>query len=266
MYKINPMKNYQNKEWLEQEYITKKKSHRMIALEEIVNTTTIENWCKKYNIKGRVRKYEINEDKIDDSNLFMWYFLGLFMADGWSSKNNKTANISISLVSGGNPKELLNEILKEFEYSGVIYEYSKCKGFTITNKKLGEWLAGKGAIIESKTFNCNLLQTPNENQFRLFLRGLFDGDGNIKFKCIDKPTLSGVRILTASKSLADTLNILLEQYIGKPKIIINKYYTLGYYDIPTAFKFLNFIYGDSLYPKLKLYSKYTLYRILKMMI
>lgn len=260
---------YLNREWLLEEYLVKKKSQQQIATEQNVHVSTIELNCKKFGIKGRKRKYQLNEGIINDSNPFMWYFLGLFCTDGWWTKNAKTTNIHVHL-SSGNPLPLIEEIKAQFGYEGPLYITKRGVRLTITSQILGDWLLGKGVLVKEKTYKISIAKVkfPSKKAVNLFFRGVVDGDGNIKFTCKDSPTLNAVRVLSASKVFIEELCTLLSTYYSiKTKCLVTSkgYFYFSISKAEKALEFLSEIYSKD-YPKLRLYSKYCLYRILKMMI
>ena len=60
--------NYKNKEWLKNQYITLKKSTVQIAKELNVDSTTINNWLKKFSIKIRTSSEARKGKNIGEKN------------------------------------------------------------------------------------------------------------------------------------------------------------------------------------------------------
>lgn len=54
------MKNYQNKEWLKDQYINKKRTLKDIGIDDGVNWGTVKYWCDKFKIKMRDPKDPIH--------------------------------------------------------------------------------------------------------------------------------------------------------------------------------------------------------------
>lgn len=277
IYTANTTKMEITKEVLQQLYFTENLSQRKIAKKFGVTTAKIEQLFKTLGLKAKKYKYTLNENLINDANILLWYVLGLYLADGWQQKSNGMINsrITISLKSG-NPYSTLEHIKNALEWTGNIQTF-KNKGYTlsINNPILSQWIDSKGLLIENKTFNANLTQLGSitKEQASMFLRGYFDGDGNIKFSCKNLPIIHCVRMLTASKQLALDLEGLIKSHTGinvSLNYINNVKSTNTYSEIRTtniydSIKFLEFIY-ESVDESPRLFAKYELFKILKLMI
>lgn len=259
------------KENLEKLYFQDKLTQREIAEKLNSSRGKVEYAFKKYEIVGRQTKYSFDKSKLSEDYLEMWYFLGIFTADGWISKNSKSYNVHLNLSSKGGEK-LIEDIAKFFNYNGRIYYY-KGKGarLTITSTKFGKWLLNHGIPKKNKTFDMNLsdLDFKNEKNFRNFMRGFFDGDGCLEIKQLSNGLFvpKRIRILTANEMLINTFIDNTNEYLGKIARYDNP---RGYHQFVISrqedvFKFLDWIYKDEDQP-LKLIGKYNLYKIIKAMI
>jgi intein-encoded DNA endonuclease-like protein len=191
-------------------------------LEEGLNCTQI---AKKFSIhKGTVgrflrannvtmkemshlkQKYKINENifkKIDSNEKAYW--LGLLYADGTNTPKCKEVKISLQEKDG-----YLIEGLKDFiGYSGPLFyiDYSRKHptwqnqwALQVTNKKLSSDLETLG-MGHLKTFTLKFPMWLEEKYYSHFIRGYFDGDGNIY---INKNNNS------AHFSMSGTINFLTE--------------------------------------------------------
>lgn len=259
------------KEILEELYYTKQLTQADIAKKLNISLGKVEYACKKFKIKGRQTKYKFDNSKLSEEYLEMWYFLGIFAADGWMSKNSKSYNIHLNLSTKGG-EELIENIAKFFNYNGKIYYY-KGKGarLTITSTKFGEWLKNHNMPLKDKTNTLDItsLDFKNEENFRNFMRGFFDGDGCLSIlqlkNGIFKPRY--IRILTASEIFIKTIIEKTNFYLGD---IVKYNNPRGYHQFEIQrnddiINFLDWIYKDKK-QKLKLRGKYYLYKIIKMMI
>lgn len=132
------------------------------------------------------RKYTINQDffEIIDSDIKA-YILGFWYADGCNLL--KTTTIRMNLQSAD--REILERFVKEMNYNGPVTTHKpKRKNrqdlsiLSLPSRKLCEDLIKLGCPPK-KTF---ILKFPTEDQvpkrfIRAFIRGYFDGDGNINF-------------------------------------------------------------------------------------
>lgn len=259
------------KEILEELYYTVQLTQAEISKKLNVSRGKIEYAFKKYNIKGRKTKYTFDESKLSENYLEMWYFLGIFAADGWMSKNSKSYNVHLNLSTKGG-EELVKNIAKFFNYNGKIYYY-KNKGarLTITSTKFGVWLNNHAIPLKNKTYDLDIsnLDFKSEKNFRNFMRGFFDGDGCLSIKQLKNGNFTPryIRILTANEKTIKTMIEKTNYYLGN----ISKYNNpRGYHEFEILknndiIKFLDWIYKDKK-QKLKLKGKYYLYKIIKMMI
>jgi DNA-binding transcriptional regulator WhiA len=250
-------------------YFNQSLTQREIAEKYNLHTATIEKYFKHYNLKGRTRKYTLDESKISDSEPNMWYFLGLFCADGWMSKNSKTYNINISLTTKGG-KQLIEDIKEFFKYSGPLYHYKKATRLTLTSQKLGEYILSKNIPIKDKTFGLDISKIPfkTESEFKHFLRGYYDGDGSLKISQNNSNGIivpASVRILGANKETIYFIKNKLSEYLPYTGQIneVKTYFQFELYGIDKIIMFFEWLYSEK---GLKLRGKYYLYRICKMMI
>lgn len=262
-----------NKDLLVDMYFNQGKTQAQIGKELGIKTGVVEYHFKKHGLIGRKTKYSFNKNIVVDSNLGMWYLLGLMSADGWITKTNKSYNVHINLSSKGG-EALVEDIKKFLEYTGPVYYYvNKGARLTITSTFLAEWFANKGMAFKNKTFDLDIPREvfKTEAQVRSFIRGFFDGDGCFEIKISEKTGLitpKRVRILTASKAATDLIFNLVNEYLSiesHNKVVRSKYFEFSIYRQEDIFKFLTWIYFDKDQP-LRLRGKFNLYRIAKIMI
>ncbi len=176
-----------------------------------VNRTTIAKIFKKFGITlPRKRKHYFNEsyfEKIDTPNKA--YFLGLIYADGWVGKGY--FGIALQEEDG----YIIEEFKKDVEYSGPILFIDKGEGrkfqkrIEICSKKMIRDLFKLG-VYRNKSLT---LKFPSKEIVPLefmnhFLRGCFDGDGNIFYK---KKLISGI---TSSEDFCKGLSDFCFKYLN----------------------------------------------------
>jgi len=228
----------------------------IIAKKFNIHATTVLRILQRNNIKTRPatqnkRKYKINEnffEKIDTQEKA--YYLGLFYADGNSSKGGSEIKIGL--------KEKDKYLLDKF--SELIYGFIKTnlnKKYFIKNddkeqhffylpvysEKMHKDLENAGAP-PNKTFKI-IFPTTNivpQDLLPHFVRGYMDGDGGI----YDKPK---ILITSNINFIQGMINYLTSMNIKCNKIQVNKKNPLiGYFEITGTENFINYcnlIYKDS---------------------
>ena len=169
-----------------------------------LSDVAVRNYLRKHGIQlrgshdsvydsSRQSPYHFNEhwlDKLDCAEKF--YFLGFFAADGCNSKKYNNAKIKLQIGD----LELLEKFKVLLESDRPIYQEnqkaSKNKReqfavkFELTSKYFCEKLEELG-LPERKTYTLQLPDYIPDKYFRDYIRGLFDGDGNISVSYVNKP-------------------------------------------------------------------------------
>jgi hypothetical protein len=170
-----------NKDWLENEYLVKRKSAYQIASELGVKYGRVDNWVKVhgfYGKKGQI-KYLCNEEKFDHQDPVFCYYAGYVATDGHIDSSTTPR---VSIRSSDTCSEILFQSLANyFEFTGKVRLYKKSYDLTITSQKLVDELIKYFNITPAKT---KTLKFPsyfyNDVCASMFMRGVIDGDGNIK--------------------------------------------------------------------------------------
>ncbi len=202
----------------------------------------------------------------------MAYVLGFFTADGNMIKNKRGAHF---LEIQSTDKEIVYKIRKALQSDLIIGEYqSKHKNYKkryrlqIGSKEIFNDLLKLG-ITPKKSKTIKLPNIPNK-YFSHFLRGYFDGDGNVtiaKYKRKNRDNKISTTILSGFISGSE---IFLKQLLAKIKefgnvlggtlYYSNRGYRL-YYSVNDSFKLYKFMYKNSaedlfLSRKRKVFEKY----------
>ncbi|WP_137789433.1 LAGLIDADG family homing endonuclease [Bacillus sp. E(2018)] len=210
-----------------------------IALEANVTARYINRVLQQHNVErlphsSWLRRYTVNEDYFKTWSASMAYVLGFFAADGCLPKD-----LQLVSFSQKDPK-ILEDIRKELQSTHPIK----------TNPRTGVHLLN----ISSKIMKKDLMQlhgmTPKksttlefpyipEEYFSHFVRGFFDGDGNINF---EKRTVSFVG---GSQTFMEHFKKKLECYSFEPFIVSKeKYHRLFLSGRKTVYDFGQWIYKD----------------------
>ncbi len=228
---IRNNKNCHNKfpEWKEVEICEEyKKGTDTTKLQNKYNCSneTIRYILVRHNIKRREktitsRKYKINEnyfEKIDDQDKA--YMLGFIYADGGLNRYSNSLIIKIQrydrtlleifkklLDYGGIVKDVTDKMV----YKGINKEY-KMSVLSVTSKKLYSDMIKIG-LHPNKSFTITLPKL-RKDLIRHFIRGVFDGDGNIhkrkdKYEYLEFSIISGSKVFLEelSKNLPFSINV-----------------------------------------------------------
>lgn len=160
-------------------------------------------------------KYNLNENFFDvvDSESKA-YFLGLLLADGSISKNNRVLKISLQ----ENDKHILETFKNQIKSNSPLFftksknkKHSNYYTLTLYSKKICEDLIKLGCVNnKSKYLKWNVSDIPNEIQNH-FIRGYFDGDGCFSYRFHKKKYLKSVVNFTSTKDFCIGLQILIKE-------------------------------------------------------
>lgn len=169
---------YKNKEWLYNEYVTKRKTQKQIAEEIGITLPKLEYWIKKLGLIGsRNRfKYKFDDKFINlNCNIYM-YFCGLIASDGYCDRTNNRVSIRIH-------KRDQEPIIFLSKYYRIPYKYYRSSiDLTISSRELMKSLEEINLNIKNKTYNLDFPVFQTDQQYKYFIRGFLDGDGNIRDK------------------------------------------------------------------------------------
>lgn len=169
-------------------YLKKGLTFKEISKELNVSYNTLLRYTKKYELKSGIgaygaRKHNFNEDyfKIIDSEEKA-YWLGFIAADGcvYCQKGNNAWRLQINLKGSdvGHLRLFQKAIQSDYKIAEKMVGKSEVCQLKINSKILCEDLINLG-IIERKSLVVKMPKIKDELQ-RHFIRGYFDGDGNIK--------------------------------------------------------------------------------------
>lgn len=167
-------------------YIEKQITFKQIAKELGVGYNTVLRYAKKYDLKSTIgsqgaRKHNFNVDFFKEINTEeKAYWLGFIAADGCVYNNSNAWRLQINLK--GSDKEHLERfqsaIGSNYKIAEKIVGKSEVCQLKVNSKIMCFDLIELG-IIERKSLQVKMPQIP-QHLIRHFIRGYFDGDGNIK--------------------------------------------------------------------------------------
>jgi intein/homing endonuclease len=188
--------------------------------ENKLNYRKIINWKCNENEKPKICNKIINLNINKNTS----WFLGIYLAEGWTDNSKGRKTITISL--GDEPdliEKTINIIKNEFNIQPYIRKYEKQKGCQIsfTHQLLSEMFIkdfsnGEKTFSHTKKIPEWISNIGKENVIE-FLRGYFDGDGCF----FEKERNCNFTVSSVSEILIDEIKILLMKLDILPNKISN---------------------------------------------
>lgn len=197
--------------------------------------------------------YTLDEHWLDELDCEeKWYFLGFFYADGVNSIDRNQIRVKLN-IRDIDMLELFqswfksNRPLLPLDKDGEVYTYNDCKELALTSGHLCKRLLELGAPNAKTT----ILKFPNwipDDAMNHFLRGYFDGDGNIFV--FPKSKNSGLRANITIVGSHDFISGLDKYFEKKFKIKSNVYPHENYVNLKIEKAqdlkvFLDWLYQDA---------------------
>lgn len=196
---------YKDKNYLKKQFIENRKTVKSIAEECNVSVSTIETYLKRYNLKRGNIKHTIDCDSVDLTSPIFNYYVGLIATDGYLDK--KVPRVSIRCKNLGCDK-VFTSLKNYFSFTGDVREYKGSYDLTITSRWLIKALCSMGVSIKGKVHNTFPRDFYDEDCARMYIRGILDGDGNIKLTGEFRITLTNRCFLESmSNYLNNTLGV-----------------------------------------------------------
>jgi len=154
-------------------------SQREIARRLNIGRTTVNTWAKEIGL--RFKKHTVNENFFDEFNENSAYILGFIFADGNVAWNPQKGYYSMTITASEKDKDHLEKIRKLLQSTKPLLYSPKTKSYRliVNSKILCKKLMELG-VIPRKTLVVEFPQIPEEH-LKHFLRGVIDGDGNVRY-------------------------------------------------------------------------------------
>lgn len=175
------------KEYLYETYIVKDMSQAKIAKELGTTESKIDYWTKKYGLQYKKSDPDrvFNLKHIDRADPIFCYYAGLVATDGYLDYKNKRIGIR---VKNKGSKEVLESLRNYFGFVRPVRVYTHKSqigenyDITIPNKCIFKELESMGikGKKDTRAFDVNWFMNASEDCQRMFLRGVYDGDGHIE--------------------------------------------------------------------------------------
>jgi intein/homing endonuclease len=252
---------------------TKEKIKELYQKEHVENGLSYKEIQQKYNIPRGTWQYYVNKwgynydgrtfrcvddyfDVID--NYKKAYILGFLYADGFISADGRIG-VSLNIKDIEILEFIKFEICPNTEIKHSHYQNIKRSPqikLSFTSKNLYKKLQDFGFVLDKTNTNCNIFNLIPE-EFKLdFIRGYFDGDGNIRCQYKEGMHRNGKYYWSNSFSFSNGSKQILEdiqKYLlgfsitdGKLNEYTNKntYYTLSYNRKKDTFNYCKLLYSD----------------------
>lgn len=198
-------------DFLKTEYLEKRKSISMIAHDLDCSDSKVYYYLNKYGLdcKGTRSNHVMDESRFSFENPLFCYFMGLSLTDGHLDYKNQRVTVS---VKNPGAERVFNALLADFKSSVKVARYGVNHDkvtMCIHSKALLEKFAEAGISGHKiqRSFNHSLDTELSAKCFRMFLRGIFDGDGSIH------KTGGTVRMACSSMGLMSNLVYYANRYL-----------------------------------------------------
>lgn len=181
-------------------YIDLDKTAQELADRYNVSKLTMRRWLQEEGFTKQV-KVSWDESLIDETCPIFNYLMGLAATDGYVDLNSYRLSIRLQSYD----KKVLDNLSKHFKLStGVrLYKRGEVADLTLPSKNLINVAASVFNVTRQKTYNlCVPEKFHSEDCLRMYLRGVIDGDGNVRIE--GKKSLN-IRLYCGSETFVDGL-------------------------------------------------------------
>lgn len=222
-----------------------KLSERKMAKKLNIGKTTVNKWVRELGLKHQ--KHTVNENFFNQLNEKSSYLLGYILADGNINWNTDKSYCALTITASA--KDVIHlERLRETISSTKPLVYSpKTNSYRliVNSKKLCQKLMSLG-ITPRKSLTVRFPDLPKA-QIKHFIRGVIDGDGNVRFVNRKRSPYFEITIASGSKLFCKGLIEAIKNIIGINANIrqANKNVYVVQYSCSRGKKLAKFIYSDA---------------------
>jgi hypothetical protein len=180
-------------------------SQRQIARELKIGKTTVNKWAKE-ELNFIQKKHTVNENFFDILDEESSYLLGLIYADGNIAWNTKKGYYCLTITASAKDVQHLERLRKILSSTKPLLYSSKTNSYRliVNNKKLCKKLMKLG-VIPKKSLIVRFPKNIPKQQLKHFIRGVIDGDGNVRFVERKRSPYFEITISSGSKRFCDGL-------------------------------------------------------------
>ncbi len=187
-------------------------SQRELAKILGIGKTTINRWALELGYHPT--KYTVNENFFDKWNEKSAYILGLIFSDGNIAWNPKKSYWTLTITACAKDKDHLEKVRKILCITKPLTYSEKTNSYrlTIANKSICQKLMKLG-ITPKKSLTVKFPQIPKE-YLKDFIRGVIDGDGNVRYVDRKRSPYFEITIASGSKKFCKGLIASVEENFG----------------------------------------------------
>ncbi len=189
-----------------------KLSQREIARRLNLGKTTINRWTRE--ISFEFKKHTVNEEFFDTLNEKSSYFLGLIFADGNIAWDTKKGYYSVIITASEKDKAHLEKLRLMISSTKPLLYSPKTKSYrlVVNSKELCKKLMEYG-LTPRKSLTIEFPEIPSD-QLSHFLRGVIDGDGNVRYVERKRSPYFEITIASGSKKFCDGIIKAIKQNVN----------------------------------------------------
>lgn len=231
-------------------------SQRAIAKKLGIGKTTVNNWSKELGFV--YKKHTVNENffnKLDEKSA---YILGLIFTDGNIAWDTQKGYYSMTITASEKDKNNLERIRNILESTKPLLYSPKTRSYRliVNNKILCKKLMQLG-VIPRKSLVVRFPDISRKH-IRHFIRGVIDGDGNVRYVKRKRSSYFEITIFSGSKLFCKDLSQVIKQEVGVEAHVRNvkkNVYVLQY-SCSRGKKLAQFVYSSA---TIFLPRKYSIY-------
>lgn len=220
-------------------------SERKMARRLKIGKTTVNRWRSELGLK--VKKHTVNEIFFKNKNPEMYYVLGYIISDGNISWNPKRSYRSLTITAAEKDKNHLNRIKNILNSSKELLYSPKTKSYRliVCNRNICLDLMKLG-VMPKKSLIVDFPNIP-KNFLNHFIRGIIDGDGNVRYVNRKRSPYFEITISSGSEKFCRGLrkNILLNLGIDVNIRKIKDNLFILQYSCKRGLKLAEWIYKDA---------------------
>ena len=220
-------------------------SEREIARRLGIGKTTINRWSRELGLEPV--KHTVNESFFDDLNEKSAYLLGYIYADGNINYNLDKCYWALTITASAKDKAHLEKLRVTLSSTKPLLFSAKTNSYRLiaNSKKLCQSLIGLG-VVPRKSLIVQFPSLPN-NLLRHFIRGVIDGDGNVRYVNRKGSPYFEITIASGSKLFCDGLIKAIKENTGISANVrkINENLYIIQYSCSRGEKLANFVYSKA---------------------
>lgn len=187
-------------------------SQRRMAKMLGLGKTTVNRWSREAGLI--FKKHTVNETFFDEFNEASAYLLGLIYADGNIAWDPKKGYYSLTITASEKDGAHLENIRNLLSSTKPLLYAPKTKSYRliVSNKNLCRVLMRLG-VTPKKSLTVKFPEIP-EDYLRHFVRGVIDGDGNVRYVSRKRSPYFEITIASGSIEFCKGLVESIKQHFG----------------------------------------------------